>query len=663
MGGPHSRLLLRTARIQPPYSKSRRLVRNLYNSAPSSKQLHDPSPSELLRFILTDSIKSIESSHPDAASSSYLRELFSHSWKSNSPPPPLWTSLKGLAPHNEGLLQGLEAPNAGISALKSLVERYANDEHGAALLQAQNGTFLRLTLQRCQLQNTLPEILSVISDIIARLDRLQLPVQPGTYATGISFAMLELSAPALGQFVIARRLKGMPAIGLRESVRIIKNCSDALDHKVFEDSHYDRSLMLAVITGEGDFVPHDNIRLHDSLYWTQPSDKNGIRYTSQLSAQDYISLLAKLGSGEVLHTCWSSFLKNVQPKNHHSCFAAYQVVLALIQSTNSEVAVNYLEQVSQYCGDNLPFIARFPNLQILIDDPLVGDALPDLVRGEDYIELLDVQLDNMNQRMGLQWNSDCQEHSSAALEPSEAIREALGDQYVPNIGVGSTDSNDAKQLWAELRARGCSKSPAALNGIVDLLHDHNGQSVEIATHLDYSKERLREFRSRFGPVEFRWAPEHSPIEFSDSRIPLLHEFTRPSTPLDLGLIRARLIVGGVPQSGANSLHLMQLGNIYLRHGLDEPWQLSGYILVWDRHLGELLGLYVGQTSGVIDSGPTSVGPFGALMHISPSSNAGERTSPNGMAACNCWGPYYLDIDPSPDLEYDLSGETKQCENP
>lgn len=186
--------------------------------------------------------------------------------------------------------------------------------------------------------------------------------------------------------------------------------------------------------------------------------------------------------------------------------------------------------------------------------------------------------------------------------------------------------------------------------IVDLLHNYTGQSLEIVTHLDYDKQ-LQEFRSQFGFLEFRWCPEHSPIEISDSRISPLLDSTKPSAPLDLGLLRARLMVGGTPQSGAHSLHLMQLGCIDVRYSFDEPWKPSQYSVVWDRHLGELLGLHVGQTS-VLDSGPAPVGPFGALMHIRLSSDPQARTpsSDTPVYPRNCWGPYHLDVDPSPDLE-------------
>jgi hypothetical protein len=630
-------------------------VRKIYTPAQSSKQLHDPSPSELLRFTLTASTEPIHKPDTDATLSEYLQGLFSAKWKSNSPPAPLWSSLKGLTPRDEELLRGLDVENPDISFLRNLIERYVRDSRGAELLQAKNSTLLRLALKRCQRQNTLPELITLISDLLARLNRLQLPVQPGTYATGISLAVLDLSPSVLRHFVKSHQLTGLPALGLRESVRIVQNCSEALDYKAFEDPYYDTSPMLAEITGEGDMIPQNGPRLHDSLCWKQATSPDG-GINSQAIGHDYISLLVRLGSEDVLRMCWSNFLKNIQPKAHYSCHAAYQVVLTLIQNIRSDVAVKYLEDVSQRCGDTLPFISTFPNLQVFIDDPVVGEALPDLVRGEDYLELLTARLEDMDQRMGVWWNPETQKYSSMAPEPSESIWEAFGNQLVPNDNVSCIDSNHGSQLCAELRVLGSSKSPAALGRLVDLLHDHNGQSLQIVTHLDYRKERLQNFRAKFEGLELRWSPEHSPIELSDSRIPALHDTTQPSNPSNLGLLRARLIVGGEPRSGANSLHLMQLGCMDIRYSADEPWQSSGYIVVWDRHFGELLGLYVGHHS-VINSGPVPVGPLGALMHLRLSSNPEEHAlSPSGTPthSRNCRGPYYLDIDPSLDLDFENS---------
>ncbi|CAG8910248.1 unnamed protein product [Penicillium egyptiacum] len=653
MGGPHTRLLLLQPRRQLNTGNvlSRQLVRSVYPA--TIKRPRDPSPSELLRFALTDSTEPIHDSNTNDALSGYLRGLFVTEWKLKSPPPPLWTSLKGVTSRNQELLWDANGDIADVSSLRSLIERYVKHRRGAEILQIHNCLPLHHALRRCQRNNTLAEILSVLRDLFARLKRLQLPIHPEMYNIALSFASFDLSTSDLRHFLDGHRHIGAPALSPKQSLRIIRYCSEALDCKAFEEPYYDPNPILAEITGEGELVVQ-NHTLHDTLFWMQPTDQIGDRFNSENKAQEYICLLARLGSDEVLHRCWSHFLKNIQPKDYQSCIAAYQIVLALVHNVQSETAVKWLEDISQHCGDNLPSIAKFPNIRSLLDDPIVGEALPDLVRGEDYLELLESCLEDMDRRMGVQWSPESQSHFSTALDSSESIWEAFDDQLLPKIDNKSVDSDHGGQLYAELRAHGCSKSLAALGRVVDLLNYHDGQSWKIVTHLDYDPARLDKFRSKYESLELRWVPGHSPIEFSNSQIPALRDSSEPMTPSTLGLIRARLIIHGVPQMGIGNLHLMQLGCMDMRYGPDEPWQPSGYIVVWDRHYGELLGLYVGQNDGVIDCGPApSDGPLGALMHLTLSANPNERTfSPSGtrMHARNRWGPYYLDVDPSADLE-------------
>lgn len=650
MGGLHNRLLLLQARqrLNTGNFLSRQLVRSLYPA--TIKRPHDPSPSEMLRFALRDSTEPIYDSNVNEVLSEYLRGIFITEWKLNTPPSPLWTSLKGPTSRNQELLWNSNSDIADVSSLRSLIERYVNDRHGAEILQTNNCLPLHHALRRCQRNNTLAEILSVLRDLFARLKRLQLPIRPGMYTIALYFASLDLSPSDLRYFLDGQHHMGAPALSPKESLRIVRYCSEALDCKVFEDPYYDPNPILAEITGEGESVTESR-NLHDTLFWTQSTDQIGNRFNYETKAQDYICLLTRLGNDEVLHRCWSHFLKNIQPKNYQSCIAAYQVVLALVQNIQSETAVKWLEDISQHCGDNLPFIAKFPDIRFLLNDLIIGEALPDLVRGEDYLELLKFCLEDMDRRMGFQWSPESQSHFSTALDP---IYGAFGDQPLPKTDNKYAGYDHGGQLYAELRVHGCSRSPAALARVVDLLNDHDGQSQNIITHLDYNAARLNEFRSKFQSLELRWVPEHSPIEFSNSRIPAIRDFSRPMTPSTLGLIRARLIIHGVPQMGIDNLHLMQLGCMDMRYGPDQPWQPSGYIVVWDRHHRELLGLYVGQNTGVISCGAPSDGPLGALMHLSLSTNPDERTFyPRGTRthSRNCWGPYYLDVDPSADLEY------------
>ncbi|KAJ5405624.1 hypothetical protein N7465_006908 [Penicillium sp. CMV-2018d] len=652
MRGLHTRLLLLQSRRQLNTGNvlSHQSVRSICPA--TIKRPQDPSPSELLRFALTDSTEPNHESNTNEVLTEHLRGLFVTEWKLNSPPPPLWTSLKGLTSRNQELLWDANSDISDVSSLRSLIERYVNDRRGAEILQSRNCWPLHHALGRCRQKNTLAEILSLLRDLFARLKRLQLPIQPEMYTIALYFASLDLSTSDLRHCLDGHHQMGFPALNLKESLRVVRYCSEALDRKAFEDPYYDPNPILAEITGEGERVTQ-NHNLHDTLFWSQSTDQIGNRFNSETKAQEYICLLARLGDNEVLHRCWSHFLNNIQPKSHQSCIAAYQVVLALVQNVQSETAAKWLEDISQHCGDNLPFIAKFPNIRFLLDDPIVCEALPDLVRGEDYLELLEFCLEDMDRRMGVQWSPDSQRHFSTALDPSETIWEAFDDQPLPKIDNKPVDSDHGGQLYAELYVHGCSKSPATLGRVVNLLNDHDGQSQKIVTHREYSVAQF-EFHSKFESLELRWVPEHSPIEFSNSQIPALHDSSEPMTPSTLGLIRARFIIHGVPQTGFDNLHLMQVGCMDMRYGPDEPWQPSGYIVVWDRHYGELLGLYVGQNTGVIDSGPApSDGPLGALIHLTLSANLERTFYPSGTRAHsrNCRGPYYLDVDPSGDLEY------------
>lgn len=627
-----------------------KLTRCIYTLPQLSKQLQ-PSPSELLRFVLRDSTEPGHNSSPTDALPAHLREIFNTEWRSSSPPQALWCSLRGLSIHPE------KEEIIDVPSLRSAIERYVNDKNGAEYLQemlcAPSSHSLQIIEQRARPR----ELLSVFDDLLARLHRLQLPVKQRFYSLCIGLAMRDLSVSAIRRFLNDERYKGLPPVDdLEQIMGISTGCSQQLDSKTFEDPSYDRRPMLAEITGEGDLSLRNCVTLHDTLRLrTIETDRQGKEATRYNAL--YLCLLAKLGSDGVLQDCWAQLMKGLisQDRSGVSQATAYQVVLVLVQSGRSKIAAKFLEDVSQIFGDNLPKIAKVQvrALQVFLDDPIICDALPDLVRGEDYLALLEVCLTRMDQRMGIQWDPESQSHFSTALEPSDAIWEAFDEQTLPVIDRQRIASGHSSQLYAELQVNGCSKSPAALGRIVDLLHDHDGQSQEIITHLDYNEQRLEEFRDKFESLELQWTPEYSPIEFSNSRLPALHDSSVPRTPSTLGLIRARLIVDGVPQMGINALHLMQLGCMDMRYSPDQPWQPSGYTVVWDRHYNELLALYVGNGNGVIDCGPAPANsPFGALMHIKlPTDPDRMSYSPLGTSihARNCYGPYYLDVDPSPDL--------------
>ncbi|KAJ5105222.1 hypothetical protein NUU61_002569 [Penicillium alfredii] len=642
MGRLHSRSLLQLRQQCRTHCLATPSVRNLYTRGHTFRKQspHDPSPSELLRFTLTGSPEPLHGSQPNSSLRERLYELFNRDWPSNSPPTALWTSLKGVSPgRQQELERGLDERIGDLPTLRSAIERRVVDAPGAELLQNNDCEELYRILQRCQRQASLAEILSTLNDVAARLVRLDLSIQPQIYELGMYYAMLDLSAPALKHFLNGHHALGFPPISPFASTRMVQACVDALDAMAFESPDYDPEPILMEITGEGDPYPQDRPRLHDVLSCLR-------------NPRGYFYLLGKLQGDETLFATWDKFLESFDCKSKAACFSSYGVVEALVQSGRPETASKFLEDISQRCGDNLPSIARFRELPVLLNDPIVGEALPDLVRGDDYLRLLETSLHDMELRMGIRWESDQEAHVGLA---SEVPWETFEDHPLFTMDGESAGYEHPARLHFELQTYGRSKSPVDLGRIVDLLNDGEATSISVNPMLDFNMRRIEAFRTKHPSLEFRCTFEHSPIEFTDSRLPTLHDSSWCWTPSTLGLIRARLIINGIPQMGRHCLHLMQLGSMDMRSGPDQPWQPSGYIVTWDRQFGGMLGVYVGKGHGVVNRGPVPPdAPFGALMHLLPSETGRGRASgrdrrPTFQSGRVYDGPYYLDVDPSRDL--------------
>lgn len=654
MRGLSSRLVLRPRRRLISHPGPRVQARSfsspdassLDTDAHTDAQFHDPAPSELLRITLTAATTPVIENEPTSTLRKQVLKLLDTEWKLNSPPPALWCALKGVYPmfRNEevGRLRAVE----DLSSLRHVVERLAIDKQGAVRMQRRNCEVLREVLGRCQRHNTSTEILSTLSDIITRLQRLELFIKPQLYELGMYYAALDLSAPALRKFLEAYHQLASSQVIPVAGGRVIRALIAALESALFENPHHNTKLLLAEVTGEGEAKPQSRPALLDTLLGTLDSDWQNWAM--------YLRLLSRLQSSQTLESSWSRFLEVLDSEDQRVCHSAYTVVVALIQAGRSEIAVKFLEDISQRSEDNLPFIATFGNLQALLDDPVVGDALPDLVQGNHYEELLETRLKNMEQRLGIQWKDTQRSTDNKAhfgITPGSPWT-IFKDQPLFTIDGNCAGYEDSTRLYPELQAHGCSKSTRDLGRLVNLLDEQDGNVQDIVTHLDFDKVRLEWFHSEFPDLQLRWCPEHSPIEFSDSLLPTMLEQPSDWTPSSLGLLRARLIVNGVPQSGTTCLHLMQLGSLDMRHGPNEAWQPSGYIVAWDRQYGEMIALFVGKNYGVINSGPTPPdAPFGAAMHIRPSNMANALPlSPNHLPRDSV-GPYYLDLDPSPDLGF------------
>lgn len=649
MGPPSARSFLRsrlTVKLRLSGLPPTRSYASLDTEARGDAQLHDPTPSELFRAALTASNETSAGNEWLSTLHKQTTEFLDREWKFNSPPPALWCALRGVHPMYRTEDTRRLRSAADLPTVRHAAEKLAIDEHGAVKLQGRHCETLRQSLRRCERHSTYTQILSTMSDIIARLQRLELLIRPQLFELAMYYAALDLSPYALrqllqgyGKLASSQRNSGTGGLVLRALLQ-------AIDSALFENPGYDTSRVLAELTGEGEREPQNRSTLHDTLLKSPDRDRKNWSV--------YLCILARLQSRKPLETLWKQYLEAQNNRHEDTYHSAYNVILALIQAKRSDTAVRFLEDISRRNKDTLPYVASLRNLQPVLDDPVVGEALPDLVQGNHYEQLLGSRLNNIERRLGIEWQDSGtpEEHGAHFSIASGASWAVFKDQPLFTIDGNSAGYDDPARLYPELQARGCSKSVGDLGQLVHLLNDQGGNVQGVALNIDFDRERLNGIRAEYPSLELRWCPEHSPIEFSDSALPAMSIESQEWTPASLGLIRARSMINGVPQGGTKCLHLLQLGSMDMRLSSSEPWQPSGYVVTWDRQHGEMIALFVGRNYGLVDRGPTPSGsPFGAVAHIRPSTMPDAFPLSCDRLPRDSLEPYYLDLDPSADLGF------------
>ncbi|CAL5870413.1 uncharacterized protein PFLUO_LOCUS4649 [Penicillium psychrofluorescens] len=584
-----------------------------------------PSPSELLRFSVTGAIEPRYENQPNLYLQESLRGLFDQEWYAGIPPAPLWNSLRELPLPQQKKQTFILNNTSRLSTLRSIVERYVKDRQGAQFLQSEDCRLLSHALRRCARHYPEADIMLVLRDIIAKLQRIEAPILPELYALGMRYAMLSLDASALAHFVKGFSRQGHRKLSDKMSTMVAEPGSKVFSAAYLEDPRYNSNPMLAMITGEGEAGSQNQIRLHDLMEWNVC----------------YIQILARLGSRAPLQDAWNYLMdhgpgKVPSDQIRDLWFSCYSVVSNLIHAGRSTTALSFLEDIAQRNGNRLPFIRRFNSLRILLDDPIVGEGLPHLITEHEYVRILEREVSNMEQRMGIEWDDERQTHT--APSSTESTRPPpFGDEPLITIDGDCQGYDNQKRLFHELEASMFSKSPIPWGRAVDILNDCDERPCHFA---DPSVKNA--------PWRVRFLPQHSPIEFSDSQLPVSYDSSRPWTPSTLGLMRAHQILNGVPQTGHHCLHLLQLGTLEIQHLENSPWERTGYIVTWDRINGNFLAVNVGQSTGVIDPGPApKSGPFGSVMPLMFEDRPYKGRLQVGWFTADL----YLDMDPSPDLGF------------
>ncbi|KAE8349674.1 hypothetical protein BDV28DRAFT_140756 [Aspergillus coremiiformis] len=601
-----------------------------------------PTPSQLLRFALTGTTQPARHESFTSHMDQHLRELFSEQWPSDNPPPlPPWSSLqqRTTGSHKKAVLKALKGSTKSLQHLRLLIENNVNDGQGGALLQTERCRFLAQTLERCQRHDSYGEILSTINVIITRLGRLGVPISHSLFTLGMYYSCLAFSASALKWHLKGYLSLGPERLDPESSAPLVEALNISLRLLSFQEPGYNTSEMLNIVTGEstdGDFSEHN---LHSIMPWANHED-------SPLPVGQYLSLLARLRSKQVLQEVWDRTLKGLGPDSPPHVFqSAYDCVEALIEVGNSSKATAHLEEISKCANGSLPGLSKFRGLRSVLAAEGMAQVLPQLA-GKEYLSILETQLGNMEKRLGITWDRQKSVHTSISNPPCISSKQPLLTVDGDSTGYGSS-----VRLIAEIQALGCSKSMLELGKIVDLLDEYGGDQVHVSLS---SKEAAH--------YDFSWFPERSPIAFSNSLSLEETDKPKPWSPSSLGLLRVRPHNDGIHLAVERSLHLMQLGYLVVRpkltHQVDlgetQRWEETGHIVTWDRVFGRFVSIFVGKSCGDLEPdkpwivADPSLG-LDAVMTISPGNDLLDQIDMNPPFG-NSGRGYCVDVDPGPDLD-------------
>ncbi|CAK44728.1 fungal specific transcription factor domain family protein [Aspergillus niger] len=321
--------------------------------------------------------------------------------------------------------------------------------------------------------------------------------------------------------------------------------------------------------------------------------------------------------------------------------------VTLMESGDVLRATDYLQEVSERSQGILPGISEFKDVNTLLESEVLGPLLPRMAGEKEYLKLLEAQLIQIENKMGLSWDSEGLYHTNIS-DPHSIISETP----LFNIDGDSTGYESTARLIAEIKALGCSRSVTDLGKIAEMLDEHEGDVIPVSLPSTKGQD-----------VEYAWFPRYSSFRRSGASSSAEREGTEPWTPSTLGLVRVSCNSSGSPLE--RSIHVMQLGRLARRarcpHDQDPTydtlWEETEHMVTWDRVYGQFIAVYVGPSDGHIEtriesraararSGIEAITAFSLPGDTEPVSQ-GDLISFIGNASMH----YYIEEDPSPDLIY------------
>ncbi|PGH02499.1 hypothetical protein AJ79_07612 [Helicocarpus griseus UAMH5409] len=612
------------------------LIRERQRSVPRP----EPSPSELLRFAVTGTLRTPIHSYYSETREKYIIEAFSkHRLPSG------WTVFNPPSAKMDGILNKFDppvdrmdpsylSPKIELPTFHALLETYVRTREVAQESLGHEMGIFQHAVKSLAHNTRADQILITMNAIYARYTSLGVDFPLSFYALGMECAARQFSAAAFQAYLTGYINAGGNAFSFPyANQRFIRNLKTVCLANSWEDRQLNLAPMREIVTGlDANGSPLPGPSLYSFFF------ESGNEFPESEGFL-FVQLLGLLGDNGRLLDLWPT-VQNRLKTDPSSNTVRNLVVLylkSLLMLGFSSRAVDATCTLSKIADLN-EFFPEWMWTELLEHDE--HNVLRDIVPSKAKEKLLYTELHSIESRLGIEWNAARERHVAKTQEghmdlwldhwfpstpsshlewdsglPESHLRKRWLREELKSQGLSRSSVNDAlfasslfgsswrrRRLFEEVRLHGSSRSSAKLSMIANLLHDFEGRPIPLG-FLPVQKDDVR---------EVAWFPECSPIEFSNNRPSLRHDMAGPQSPSSLGLVRARRNQRGESTRYiATNRCLMQLGRLCDRRPGKGDWTDTGHIILWDTYQRRLKILFLGKSWGTIDPGlyPQERHPF------------------------------------------------------
>ncbi|KAF9890876.1 hypothetical protein FE257_005452 [Aspergillus nanangensis] len=526
-----------------------RFVPQLPSRHVARRHINHPTPSQVVRYALN---RKTRQRNLDLQ----LEQIFQ-----NSKPiiPPSWT-----APHPPLHLELADALRR-VSSLRQLrlcVERGLNTAEDATFLQQNGCSIIEQVLKSSYRKSSPTEVISTLHAIITRLQDMKVPISKELHFLGMFFACLYFLPSTLKWHMKSYQSLSAEPIDSDPSVALVNALLYAIHLKKAQSRKCDVAAMRELVTGEYNREPPINPNLHSILPWNSPD-------TPPFLLEQYLSLLVMLDSRATLQEVWHRTLNGPMSGDNHSRFrCAYPCLVALIRAGKAKNAYKFMEQLSKRGNGALPDLSRFEDMTSLLEVSIIREKLATLSGPQEYQDIVQLQLENVERRLGIRWDPTNSHHTSMSNSMDTMTEKPLFSMDGECDGYAS-----GERLTAEIQALGHVRSWKNLGRIGELLENYEGTHVPVSV--------------KFTDNAF-WVIQRRPIKFLQTDIaPLM---AMAPTASSLGLIRVRP-TGYYHRVQGPYLLVMGLGYLTVRQTSENGqvrFSETGHIVAWDRVFSQFL---------------------------------------------------------------------------